>query len=226
MIQNNNIDGEINILEYLKIIKKNIVWLIIIPLISGIITLVVSLRMPKIYSSTATILSPIAEEKSQIISLSRQLDNLGLPNLASGYSTTDIIISMLKSRRMAEDIVKKFNLRSIYKKIYIIDAINELKSATTITISREKAISITVESVYPQLASDIADYYVKNLDIINNELAITSNKPIVRILDVAYPSEYSTKPKIKQKVIIIVIITIIIVIIFIFFKDSLIKNKK
>jgi uncharacterized protein involved in exopolysaccharide biosynthesis len=53
------------------------------------------------------------------------------------------------------------------------DARDLLEGATRITLNKEKVIKITVESKDPQLAADMANFYVTHLDHLNRTLSVT-----------------------------------------------------
>jgi capsule polysaccharide export protein KpsE/RkpR len=76
----------------------------------------------------------------------------------------DIFIAMLKSRTIAEDLVDRFNLKEHYKVAFVEDAANAVQAATEIKVSKEGAISITVQDRNPRLAADIANAYITLLD--------------------------------------------------------------
>lgn len=190
-------EKEATLRDYGRVLWKRRGEIIAVLLAVEIITLVVSLTMPKIYQSTASVLPPEIEKQGlgalSTFGLGRQL-----PDLFSGASTSDTIIAMLKSRRMAEDIVREFNLRRFYRKEYVIDAIKTLKNSTRISRSKEDVISIRVASKDRNLAARTANFYVANLNTMNDELELTSAKPIVRVLDVAKPAEKKWKPCIRK----------------------------
>jgi uncharacterized protein involved in exopolysaccharide biosynthesis len=60
-----------------------------------------------------------------------------------------------------------------YEKNMMQDARVALDGATRIVITKEKVIKITVEDRDPQLASDIANFYVSNLDRLNQTLSVS-----------------------------------------------------
>lgn len=81
---------------------------------------------------------------------------------------------MLKSRRMFSDILEGLQL---YKRP------NSRFSIDVVTIQGGLNISVTGRD--PKLTRDIANFCVTNLDKINEELKITSEKPMVKVLDKA-----------------------------------------
>ena len=88
---------------------------------------------------------------------------------------TDIFVAMLKSRVMADEVIKQFDLMKVYEAKTRQDARKALESDTKIMVSKEKVIKVTVEARSPQLASDIANFYVANLDRLNRTLNVTKS---------------------------------------------------
>ena len=86
---------------------------------------------------------------------------------------TDIFVAMLKSRTMADGVVKQFNLFELYEAKTMQGARRALEGQTKIKVSKEKVIKITVESEDPQLAADITNFYVTNLDRLNRTLNVS-----------------------------------------------------
>lgn len=221
-------DEEINLLDYWRVVwkHKNVVIIIFFTVI--VIAFVKNINSPKIYESTATALPPEIENKGigALYHYSGSLSKTLLPNLSSAGSNTSTIIAMLKSRRMAEDIVNKFNLNKLWKSKFLTDAIGKVQGLTKISMSPENLISITVESEDEKLAADIANFYVSNLNRMNDNLELTSAKPIVRVLDVAKPAERKSKPKIKQNILLAGVIGLIFGIFVAFIKEYIICSKK
>jgi capsule polysaccharide export protein KpsE/RkpR len=123
--------------------------------------------MPKIYRSTATILP--SSEKQGFSPLLAVGGALGLEQIAGSplpslTPNRDLLVSVLKSRTIAQDIVERFNLKERYRARYLSDAIKRVQGATDISISKEGAISVSVEDTDPRLAADIANFYFEDLD--------------------------------------------------------------
>ena len=138
----------------------------------------ISLLMPKIYESTATLLPQIESKETGVGALlaagggsAAQSMGIVVPGLPT--SSTDVFTAMLKSRVMADDVIKQFNLLSVYEAKTMQDARDKLEGATRVTLNKEKVIKITVESKDPQLAADMANFYVSNLDRLNRTLNVT-----------------------------------------------------
>lgn len=168
-------DEEINLLDYFRVLNKYKKLIIILCVVVVLITMIGSLLMPKLYESTASILSP-EETLSTGISL---LANPGIQEevmsiLGMGQRSSAILVAILNSRNMADAVIKKFNLLQVYKTNLIEDARKRLKKLTNISISKKnELISITVWDTNPNRAADIANFYVTNLDLMCRKLALT-----------------------------------------------------
>ena len=143
-------------------------------------TLVVSFLLPKIYESTATLLPQLESNNGVGLgalfasgAASSAAQSLGISLPGSPATPTDVFTAMLKSRIMADDIIRQFNLMEHYETKTMHDARGSLEGATRIVVSKEKVIKVAVEDKDPQLASDIANFYVLNLDRLNQTLSVS-----------------------------------------------------
>lgn len=150
-----------------------------------------ALIMPQTYTSTVTILPPQREEGNKgIVEL---LTGSNMPfdfssTLSIGARPSDMFVNVLKSRTMAESLIVRNNLLSIYG----IDnpaswrfAIEPLHDASFIEAEKNGLILVTVESKTSYFAStkdidsvrkftaDIANDYVVVLDKINREKLVS-----------------------------------------------------
>jgi tyrosine-protein kinase Etk/Wzc len=168
---------EVNLLEYWLIIWKRR-WIIGGLCVGAVIvTLLLSLRMPPVYESAATILPP-AEGKDGG-GLAAALAATGAAGALGGFipgipaNNADLFVALLKSRIMADEILKRFDLLNRYHAKLMTDARKALEGRTKITVAKEKVIKVTVEDEDPKLAADIANFYVGNLDSLNHTLNIS-----------------------------------------------------
>jgi len=143
-------------------------------------TLVVSFLLPKIYESTATLLPQLESNNGVGLgalfasgAASSAAQSLGISLPGSPATPTDVFTAMLKSRIMADDIIRRFDLMEHYETKTMHDARGSLEGATRIVVTKEKVIKVAVEDKDPQLASDIANFYVSNLDRLNQTLSVS-----------------------------------------------------
>jgi len=186
---------ELTLLDYWNIAWKYKKFISIVTGLVTVLAVIYSLILPKIYTATAVVLPPELEDISKGGSMMNRnmFSSLG-DMFGGGYNFSNIVLSMLKSNRMSSDVVVKFELQKAYNSISVSDAIKALRDNTNISVTKEKAISISVDSKDPKLAADLANYYIINLDLMNVELGVTSANPVVRVLDKATPPEQRSKP--------------------------------
>ena len=171
---------EVTLFDYWQVISKRKWRIIALCTVMTVGTLVVSLLLPKIYESTATLLPQLESNNGVGLgalfgsgAASSAAQSLGISLPGSPATPTDIFTAMLKSRIMADDIIRQFNLMEHYETKTMHDARGSLEGATRIVVTKEKVIKVAVEDKDPQLASDIANFYVSNLDRLNQTLSVS-----------------------------------------------------
>lgn len=152
----------LTLLDYALVIWRY-KWLLVAVFVIGVlVTAVVVLRQPRIYQSTASILAP--RESSNVIGftagLLQQLPGIQMPSLAPNR---DLFINVLKSRTVAKSVVERFGLQERYRSRHLEDAIRTLQNVTTVSVSTEGLIFITVEETDAVLAAQIANAHVDDL---------------------------------------------------------------
>ena len=160
-------EDESNLVDGVLILWRNR-WLIGgVFFVAVLTTLIVTIRMPKVFMSTTTLLIPREGASGGILSglgasgLLQQLPEMSLPSLTPNRDT---LTSILKSRRVAQAVAERFRLQERYKARYLEDVIGGLQRKTRIAVSKEGVISIAVEDHDPQMAAQIANFYVEQLD--------------------------------------------------------------
>lgn len=173
-------DEEPTLFDYWQVIYKRKWPIMVFCSVMVGAALVVSLLLPKIYESTATLLPQL--ESNTGLGLGALLtsgaagsaaQSLGISLPGAPATPTDIFTAMLKSRIMADEVIRKFNLMEHYEKKMMQDTRLALENATRIVVSKEKVIKVTVEDKDPQLAADIANFYVSNLDHLNQTMSVS-----------------------------------------------------
>ena len=153
-----------------KFIYRNVI-------IVTIISIIISLLLPKWYKATTIILPP------QTNSFMMGMGGGALGELAgsllgpSGYelpmlaTRSDVYETILKSKRVSESIIKNNHLLKIYGTDNIDKAIKKLKSDLEIKIGHDGSLFISFQAKNnPQLAAQVANSFVKELDEINSTL--------------------------------------------------------
>lgn len=127
----------------------------------------ITIRTPRIYEATVTLIVPREGVGSGILGglavsgLLQQVPGISVPSLTPNR---DLLISLLKSRTVAEMLVDRFGLQKRYDVRFREDAIKALQDATNISVSKEGVIAIRVEDIEPGLAAEMANFYVERVD--------------------------------------------------------------
>jgi uncharacterized protein involved in exopolysaccharide biosynthesis len=89
-----------------------------------------------------------------------------IPGLSLGSFTPnrDLLVSVLRSRTIAQSVVTRFSLQERYRRRYVEDTIKDFQSATTVSITKEGVISVRVEDTDPAIAAQMANYQMELLD--------------------------------------------------------------
>jgi tyrosine-protein kinase Etk/Wzc len=182
-------DEEVNLLDYWRVVRKHIRLIIVLYVIAVLATMGYSLWTPKIYEATATVLAP-DERGVRGLGLTTALAASGVAQATPGLSMPsltpqrDTFVSILKSRTMGQDVVQRFDLQERFQAPFLSDAIRRLSGMTTVTSTKEGEISVTVEETDPQLAAEMANFYVTRLDQMITRFATTeASKQCVFIAD-------------------------------------------
>ncbi len=200
---------ELDIFEYLGIYKrewkKMVFWIIL----AMAIAMIISMLQPATYRSTLIALSPKAG------GVGGQLGSfLGLSGLSQGNSSDELIFSMLKSRRMSDDISRHFNPDGKRKLNWSID-----------TYIVTGGFAIEAKGSDPLLTKDIANFAADNIDKINMELQISPQKPMVKVLDPAVKGVAVSK-NVSKKTLASGLFVFLLYTIVVFFKEHISQLKK
>jgi len=198
-------DYDFNILYYINMYKKWWKRIALVVVVSMSITMFFSRFQSTTYVSTVTLLSTGGGGASA--------GSLGTLLGLSGSSSTDVIVPLLNSRRMARDISDHFALDKKPGFRYSIS-----------TGKMEGAFAINVNGTDPVLTMEIANFVVENLDKINMELDVTPNKPMAKVLDPAIRGTRMPGQN-ARKILVAGLLSFLLISLYAFFSDYLRKLK-
>ena len=198
---------EISIIYYIEMYKRSWKAMVTTVCVVMFLVFVILILRPNNYVSSVTILhagaSPSASSTiARLLSMPTDLT-----------SSKDIIVSILKSKRMARDIQEYFKVSEMPNFWWKIS-----------TRDMEGGFAIDVIGPDPALTEKIANFCVENLDKINTELDITPSKPMVKVLDAATLGSPESK-QIPQKMFAAGIIAFLLHSLYVFFADHIRKLK-
>jgi uncharacterized protein involved in exopolysaccharide biosynthesis len=181
--------------------------------VSVVATMIVSLLLPKYYRSEAVILAVAPESGGLGATLSASpLAGAFSGSLGGLSSPADKILVLLKSRTVAEMVVKRFDLLHVFyekkwdavkkewkdpeKPPLLEDAVRTLgRDVVQFRKSKEGAISITVEWKDPKLAAEMANYFVVSLAEFMKDKSMNTT---VQIVDAAVPAGRKSSPSVSK----------------------------
>lgn len=232
-------EEEINLLECWNVIWRRKYLLISLFTVSVTITMVYSFQLPKFYKSVTMVMTSGSESGGLSAALS-SLPFAGVLGNGGIQNPADKIMVILKSRTIAEAVIKKFDLLKVFnakqwdaeKRSWknpdnhplMEDAVKQLNTGiVNFTRSKEGDITISVEWKDPQLAAELANYYVFALtDFMKDK----SMNVTVQVVDRAVPAERNSRPKIRQNMMLAGVTSLFIGVLIAFILEYLFKQKK
>lgn len=160
-----------DLLVVLSKYKKIVVGL---PIAAAVIAAAYSLSLPDIYTASTKILPPQANRPTAAGMLA-QIG--GLTGAAGGSlglkNPNELYIGMLKSRRVADALIERFDLNNVFQEKLQSDTRATLLGMTKVEDGDDGMIAVKVDDIDPQRAADIANAYVEELYKLTSVLAVT-----------------------------------------------------
>ncbi len=149
--------------------------IIAVTLIALLVGTLISFAMKPSFTAVAIILPPQTPQSTASM-LAGQLGALasfggGASNLLK--NPADMYVGILQSRTIADHLITKFQLQSLWKLKRSEDTRKKLAKHAIFEVAKNGLITISVEDHDPQRASDLANAYVDELYSMNSVLAIT-----------------------------------------------------
>jgi tyrosine-protein kinase Etk/Wzc len=165
--------GFLPILTILAIRHRLIGLFILVGLVVGV---GVAFVLPNQYTATTKILPPEAGQ-SAAVNLPNSLNGLGMLALLGKdlpvKNPNELYVGILKSRPIADSLIHRFGLQTVYRKRDMTGTREKLADATDIVAEKNGLIRISVEDRSKKRASDLANAYVEELRNLTRGLAIT-----------------------------------------------------
>ncbi len=235
-------EEEIRLLDYWNVLWRRKTMIIGLFLVVVILTMTISLLMPKYYKSEAVIIASSSESGGLGAALSSIPLAGALAGSLTGLSTpADKILVFLKSRTVAEMVIKRFDLmRVFYEDEWdaakgswkdpqdpprMEESVKYLTDKVVDFSKDNKSGSVTIDVVWkdPKLASEMANYYVAALTQIMNEKSINIT---IQVVDRAIQAEKKCRPKIALNMVLAGIMSLFFGMFIAFLLENLSKQKK
>lgn len=158
-------EQEINLLELLQVVAKRKQFIVRFCGAVAVLTVVCSLLLPNIYTATAKVLPPQKDVGGGISALLGQMG--GLAGLAGGAlgmgGSTDLYLGILKSRSVADAVIKRLDLAKEFKTKTPDETRKALEGVVRIKAGKDGIISIDADSKDPGKAAQLANAMVEEL---------------------------------------------------------------
>lgn len=156
--------------------RRGFIFLFII--LVTLAAVVVSLLLPKWYEANALLLPPkdismpvgSYSKLAEVVSLTEGL------NLPVMVTPTDVHARMLSSRTLVERVIEKFDLKNYYGTTNMIETHLVFMSHARIEVTPEGLLSVSFEDRDPQMAADITNALVAELNLLNQEIVTSRAK--------------------------------------------------
>ena len=187
---------EITLLNYWKVFQAKKGFLFAITIFSAGIMAFVASSAPREYTASVTTFPP--SEGGGSLSILRGLNFSGITG--GGATSVTSLAFLVKSRRMAEGIVERFNLAERLQT----NREEAIKKASRMVSGYDlaKGTLFVVEATTgdPKLSADLANFCVEYLNTINEQLNLTTQKPMLKVIDPALSPERPNSRYIGKKV--------------------------
>jgi tyrosine-protein kinase Etk/Wzc len=158
-------EAEINLLELLQVIARRKMVIVKLCTVAVVLSIGTSLMLKNIYTASAKILPPQKDSGSGLSALLGQAG--GLAGLASGSmglgSSTDLYIGILKSRSVADAVIRRLDLQKEFKAKSLDDARKRLEGSVKFKAGKDGIISVDADDKDPRKAALLANTFVEEL---------------------------------------------------------------
>jgi tyrosine-protein kinase Etk/Wzc len=134
----------------------------------------ISLILKPVFTAV-TVIMPPQQEQSTAGSLMGQLGSLSSLGAASQLglkNPADMYVGILQSRVIADSLIDRFRLQTIYREQLRSGAENRLRNNSEFEAAKDGLIYIRVKDHDPKRAAGLANAYVEELHSMNSKLAI------------------------------------------------------
>ena len=167
-------EQEINLLELLQVVVRRKGFILKFCAAVVVLSVLYSLSLKNIYTATAKLLPPQKESGGGLSALLSQAG--GLAGLAGGMGlggTSDLYMGILKSRSVADAVIRRLDLQKEFKSKTLEDARRALEGTVKFQAGKDGIISISADYKDPVKAALFANTFVDELSRRSVQLNLT-----------------------------------------------------
>jgi uncharacterized protein involved in exopolysaccharide biosynthesis len=167
-------EDEINLLELLRVIVRNLPLIAKITGTVAVLAIVLALTMKNIYTATATLLPPQKDSGGGGAAAMLASMGGGLAGLAGGMgANADLYLGILKSRSVADAVIKRLDLHKELKSKNADDTRKKLAGLVKFQAAKNGMITISADNKDPAKAALLANTFVDELQNKSLQLNLT-----------------------------------------------------
>lgn len=166
-------EEEINLLELLRVLVRNLPLIVKIVAAAAILSVIYSLTLKNVYSAKATLLPPQKDSGGGAAALLASMGG-GLGSLAGGLGgSTDLYMGILKSRSVADAVIKRLDLQNEFKSTNADLTRATLQGLVKFQAGKDGIITVTADYKEPAKAALLANTFVDELQKKSLQLNLT-----------------------------------------------------
>lgn len=164
---------EVDVLDLLILLSRGRRTIALVTVVTVLFGIAVAFLLRATYTSTAIILPPNQQQSVQSAFLG-QLGSLASLSGAGSLlkSPADMYVGILKSQTIADFVIQRTHLASVYRTKTEVATRKKLDAQTKITAGKDNLIDVEVTDHDPNRAAEIANAYLAGLYQVNSTLAI------------------------------------------------------
>lgn len=165
----------VSLFDLAEILLAHIKLLVAGPILLGLAALGISFLIPPTYTARTSVLPPQQQQNAAVTALASLGAIGGLAGAAVGVkSPAEQYVALMQSTTVADRLIDKFNLMSVYDEELRVDARLLLDKRSSFSVGKKDGlIVVEVEDESPQRAADLSNEYVAELRRMTSVLAIS-----------------------------------------------------
>ena len=160
---------ELDLFAFVLLLLRNLKLIVGCGLLAFLAMVVVMLRTKPRFSSTATMIVP--QGNITTAKIAEQLSATTADLLGGGF---ELYGDILQSRVVADALIRDYDLQAAYHAKDLPSAEQTLAALTKVQTEREGLIRVTVQDTDARRAADLANDYLRQLDLLNSKLVLTT----------------------------------------------------
>jgi tyrosine-protein kinase Etk/Wzc len=168
-------EAEISLLDLLVALGEEKSWVIGSALVGLVLAILIAVLTPTKYTAKTVLMPPQQAQSSAASALASLGALAGMAGAAGGIKSQDeLYIALLKSERLQNSLIQKFDLTKRYESEHLVDARKALDANVKVAADKKSGlISLEVTDKDPKFAATVANSYVDELSKVLGNLAVS-----------------------------------------------------